>query len=73
MKKPNFRKWLTSREHSGIIRPSILGSRSWMGVLNLWVLQWLFIRLAYVEDVVTGEFIEWKIIKTAPLTMWRKR
>lgn len=44
---------------------------TWVGLLNLLVLQWFFIRLAYTIDTKTGAIVSWDILKwVAPLSGW---
>jgi len=55
MKKPK-RKFLTN---------------TWVGWLNILILQWLFIRLAYVTDTEKPDWCGWKLQKgIVPLTGW---
>lgn len=42
---------------------------SWLGILNMLLLQWFFIRLQLTCD--KGEIVSWKIIgPVVPLTGW---
>ncbi len=47
--------------------------RSWLGTLNFLVLQWLFLRLQEVGDIVDGKWVHerWELRRwVVPLTGW---
>ena len=45
--------------------------RSWLGALNFLVLQWFFVRLAYVSNDDTKQLLYWKVLfPVVPLIGW---
>jgi len=44
---------------------------TWLGILNYYILQWFFIRLAKVVDTKTGKIEKWFILKWVfPFSGW---
>jgi hypothetical protein len=51
-------------------KPIMLGY-SWIGLLNLVLLQWLFVRVQATVDTTSGEITKFKIIgPIVPMTGW---
>jgi len=45
--------------------------KSWLGLLNFFVLQWLLFRLQETVDVDDGKHLSWDVIgPIVPLTGW---
>ena len=64
-------RWLASREKTGRISPQSLRCRSWLGVLNFYVLQWAGLRLGCIVDD-EEKIVAWEFHAKPPLKGWTK-